>query len=70
MDRIFIKNDCDSDIKIYVNGQTFTEKDYQYINQMSQIIEQSGQPDSNFEIGNLTLRIDKKIEYTEDLIKL
>ena len=70
VDRIFIKNDCDSDIKIYVNGQTFTEKDYQYINQMSQIIEQSGQPDSNFEIGNLTLRIDKKIEYTEDLIKL
>jgi len=70
VERIFMKTDCDSDIVIHVDGRTFTEKDYQYVNQMSQIIEQSGAPNSSFEIGNLKLSIKTKTEYTEDLIKL
>ena len=69
-ERVFNRADCDNDIIIGIDGKTFNEKDYQYINQMSQIIDQSGAPNSSFEIGNLKLSIKTKTEYTEDLIKL
>ena len=69
-ERIFNKEDCSNDIIINIDGKTFNEKDYQYVNQMSQIIDQSGEPNSSFKIGNLDLKIKTKVEYTEDLIKL
>ena len=69
-ERVTNQESWDSDITIYINGKTFNEKDYQYINQMSQIIDQSGTPNSSFELGNLNLAIKTKTEYTEDLIKL
>ena len=69
-ERVFNKEDCSNDIIINIDGKTFNEQDYQYINQMSQIINQSGEPNSSFKIGNLDLKIKTKVEYTEDLIKL
>ena len=69
-ERVSNQESWENDITIYINGKTFTEKDYQYINQMSQIIQQSGTPNSRFELGNLNLAIKTKTEYTEDLITL
>ena len=69
-DRIHEANECDSDIKIYIDGTTFNQQDFTYINKISQIIEASGQPFSNFELGNLKISTQGMVTYTEDLIKL
>ena len=62
--------ECDSDIKIYIDGKAFDQQDFTYINKISQIIEASGQPFSNFELGNLKISTQGMTTYTEDLIKL
>ena len=69
-ERVHEKTECDSDIKIYIDGKTFNQSDYTYINQMSQILEASGEPFSNFELGNLKIVTQGMSTYTEDLIKL
>ena len=69
-ERVHKKTECDSDIKIYIDGKTFNQSDYTYINQMSQILEASGEPFSNFELGNLKIATQGMSTYTEDLIKL
>jgi len=69
-ERVHERNECDSDVKIYINGKTFNQSDYQYINQMSQILKESGEPFAEFTLGNLNINIKGKVEYTEDLIKL
>ena len=69
-ERVHEKTECDSDIKIYIDGQAFDQSDYTYINQMSQILEASGEPFSNFELGNLKIATQGMSTYTEDLIKL
>ena len=69
-ERVHERNECDSDVKIYINGKTFNQSDYQYINQMSQILKESGEPFAEFTLGNLTIKIKGKVEYTDDLIKL
>jgi hypothetical protein len=69
-DRIHEANECDSDIKIYIDGKAFDQQDFTYINKISQIIEASGQPFSNFELGNLKISTQGMATYTEDLIKL
>jgi glycosyltransferase involved in cell wall biosynthesis len=69
-ERVHEKTECDSDIKIYIDGKTFNQSDYTYINQMSQILEASGEPFSNFELGNLKIATQGMSTYTEDLIKL
>jgi len=69
-ERVHERNECDSDVKIYINGKTFNQSDYQYINQMSQILKESGEPFAEFTLGNLYINIKGKVEYTEDLIKL
>jgi len=69
-DRIHEAKECDSDIKIYIDGKAFDQQDFTYINKISQIIEASGQPFSNFELGNLKISTQGMTTYTEDLIKL
>lgn len=69
-DRIHEATECDSDIKIYIDGTTFNQQDFTNINKISQIIEASGQPFSNFELGNLKISTQGMVTYTEDLIKL
>ena len=64
-----INQSNDSDIVIKLDGKTFTEQDFQYIQQMSQIIKNSGQV-GEFELGNLSIKINALTECTDNLIKL
>ena len=64
-----INQQVDSDIVIKVDGNKFNNEDFSYIQQMSQIIENSGY-EGEFELGNLFIRIKRIKEYTSNLIKL
>lgn len=59
----------DSDIIIRLDGKTFNNEDFQYIQQMSRIIKDSGQI-GEFKLGNLSIKINALTEYTNNLIKL
>ena len=69
-DRVHEANECDSDVKIYIDGKTFDQNDFTSINKISLILEGSGAPFSNFELGNLKISTQGMATYTEDLIKL
>ena len=69
-DRIHQDKECDSDIKVFIDGSTFSENDYQVINQLSQIIQNSGEPNNKYVLGNINVEIKDKKEYTKDLINL
>jgi len=59
-----------TDIFITIDGEKFSNEDFQYIQQMSQIIQDSGQEGEVYHLGNLVVKINKKKEYQENLIKL
>lgn len=59
-----------ADIFVTINSETFNQQDYKYIQQLSEIIQDSGESDSVFQLGNLTIKINKLKEYTNNLIKL
>lgn len=59
----------DNDIVIKLDGKTFNEQDFTYIQQIPQIIKNSGQI-GEFELGNLSIKINALTEYTNNLIKL
>ena len=59
-----------SDVFITINGKNFTQTDYQYLQQISSIIKDSGDDNSVYELGNITVKVNSKIEYTNQLIKL
>lgn len=63
------KEGTDSDIVIRIDGKVFNEQDFQYIQQLSQIIQNSGQV-GEFQLGNLSININALTEYTDNLIKL
>ena len=58
----------ESEIKIRVNGNLFNQQDYQMIQQIPQIIQQSGTL-GEFKLGNLELVIQGMTEYQNNLIK-
>lgn len=58
-----------SDIVVNIDGKTFTNSDFGVIQQISQILKQSGQP-GNFELGNLKIVINRMNEYQNNLIEL
>ena len=58
-----------NDIIIEVNGNTFTQQDYNIIQQLNDIIKDSGEIGS-FELGNLKITINSMDEYQNSLIKL
>ena len=58
----------ESEIKIRVNGNLFNQQDYQMIQQIPQIIQQSGTL-GEFKLGNLDLVIQGMTEYQNNLIK-
>ena len=65
------QNDSKStDIFITVDGEKFSNEDFQYIQQMSQIIEQSASEGEIYQLGNLTVKVTKKKEYQQNLINL
>ena len=57
------------DIVVEIDGKTFNQQDYQIIQQLSAIIQDSGEI-GKFGIGNLKITINSMNEYQNDLIKL
>ena len=50
-------------------GNTFTQQDFQYIQQLSEILEDSGEPAFHGELGNITVEIFEKMNtYEKKLI--
>ena len=70
-DRVFLQSsNKSSDIFVTINGNNFTQEDYKYIQQISAIIQDSGEENSVYQLGNITVKINKKTEYTNQLINL
>jgi len=57
----------DNEIIIEIDGNTFTQQDFQIIQQLPEIIKDSGQI-GKFELGNLKITINSLNEYQNDLI--
>jgi hypothetical protein len=57
------------DIFIRIKSKTFTNEDYNIIQQLSQILDNNGEA-GEFKLGNLFINIKKLKSYTNDLIKL
>ena len=57
------------DIIVEVDGGTFNQQDFQTIQQLSAIIQDSGEVGS-FELGNLKITINSLNTYEQDLIKV
>ena len=55
------------DIIVEVDGNTFTQQDFQIIQQLNDIIKESGEIDE-FELGNLKININSMNEYQNNLI--
>jgi glycosyltransferase involved in cell wall biosynthesis len=64
-----IEDDVTNDIILDINGKLFTQQDYQIIQQLSEIIQDSGE-EGEFEIGNLKITIIQLKEYQDELIHL
>jgi hypothetical protein len=58
-----------NDIIVEVDGNTFTQQDFIIIQQLNDIIKESGETGS-FELGNLKITINSMNEYQNTLIKL
>ena len=58
-----------NEIIVTIDRETFTQQDFQIIQQLPEIIKDSGEIGS-FELGNLKVEIVQINEYTKDLIKL
>jgi len=59
-----------ADIFITIDAAKFNNTDFQYVQKLSQIIEDSGEENEVYQLGNLTVKINKKIDYSKDLVKL
>jgi len=57
------------DIIVEIDGNKFTQQDYQIIQQLSAIIQDSGEI-GTFELGNLKITINNLNSYEKDLIKI
>jgi glycosyltransferase involved in cell wall biosynthesis len=57
------------DIIVEIDGNMFTHQDYQYIQQLNDIIKDSGEI-GTFKLGNLTININSLQEYQNDLIHI
>ena len=57
------------DVTIDINGNTFNNQDFMYIQQLSEILDEQGEV-GNFQLGNLDITVNKLKTYTKDLIKI
>ena len=64
-----LANLCTDDIVVEIDGKLFNNVDFDYIQKLTQIIDDSGQV-GDFQLGNLFITIHKVNTYTKDLIKL
>lgn len=55
------------DIIVTINGDTFNQQDFQYIQQLNDIIKESGEI-GDFQLGNLYIKINSLEEYQNNLI--
>ena len=62
-------NEKNNEILVEVTQSTFTQQDYQIIQQLSQIIQQQGEP-GRFQLGNIVMEIIQMNEYQNDLINI
>ena len=61
-------NEKNNEVLITI-GNTFTQQDFQYIQQLSEILEDSGEPGFHGELGNITVEIFEKMNtYEKELI--
>ncbi len=60
-----------NEILVTIDGNKFIQQDFQYIQQLSEIIEDSGEPEFHGELGNITVEIFKQMNtYENKLIKI
>jgi len=62
-------NEKNNEILVEVDQSTFTQQDYQIIQQLTQIIQQQGEP-GRFQLGNIVMEIIQMNEYQNDLINM
>jgi len=62
-------NEKNNEILVEVTQSTFTQQDYQIVQQLSQIIQQQGEP-GRFQLGNIVMEIIQMNEYQNDLINI
>ena len=66
-----IDNEKNNEILITVDSSKFTQQDFQYLQQMSEILADSGEPSFHGELGNITVEIFEVMNtYEKDLIKI
>ena len=58
-----------NEILVTINGNKFTQQDFQYIQQLSEILADSGEPAFHGELGNITVEIFETMNtFEKDLI--
>uniref|UniRef100_UPI003510EAAC hypothetical protein n=1 Tax=Winogradskyella sp. TaxID=1883156 RepID=UPI003510EAAC len=62
-------NDKNNEILVKIDGSTFSQQDFSLIQQLSEIIQDSGQP-GNYKLGNLEILIQGMTEFQDKLIIL
>jgi glycosyltransferase involved in cell wall biosynthesis len=63
------QNEKNNEILVEIDATTFNQEDYNYITQLSEIIQNSGEP-GKFGLGNLVVEIIQMNEYQNDLVHL
>ena len=64
-------NEKNNEILVTIDGNNFTQQDFNYIQQLSEILADSGEPAFHGELGNITVEIFETMNtYEKDLIKL
>ena len=62
-------NEKNNEILVTINGNLFNQQDFQYIQQLSAILTDSGEPAFHGELGNITVEIFETMNtYEKDLI--
>ena len=64
-----INNEKNNNILVTIDGNKFTQQDFQIINQLSAILKDSGET-GEFELGNLNITITVLDDSINDLIRL
>ncbi len=63
-------NEKNNEILVTIDGNKFTQQDFNYIQQLSEILTDSGEPAFHGELGNITVEIFETMNtYEKDLIK-
>ena len=63
-------NEKNNEILVTINGNLFNQQDFQYIQQLSAILNDSGEPAFHGQLGNLTVEIFEQMNtYEKELIK-